>query len=105
MEACEIYRLIHEILVFRKPLPQEYLLLCCRRIENIGEIRQAVFDTAPKSGKQVIAASKENVIAGLSLSTGKICKSVMYIDPKAKPYDYLCHPFIQSKLAGASCVA
>ena len=45
-----------------------------RRIENIGHIQQAVFDIAPKSGKQIIAASKENVIAGLSLSTGKISK-------------------------------
>ena len=46
-----------------------------RRIENIGHIKQAVFDIAPKSGKQIIAASKENVIAGLSLSTGKISKN------------------------------
>ena len=65
-------------------------LVYFRRIENIGHIQQAVFDIAPKSGKQIVAASKENIIAGLSLSTGKISKIMDFylsscvdtIDPK-----------------------
>lgn len=51
-----------------------WAVTACRRIENIGTVQSAVFDVAPKSSKQVIAASKENVIAALSMTSGKICK-------------------------------
>ena len=70
--TCQINR--HTSYAYGKHKLSIALLVYFRRIENIGHVQQAVFDIAPKSGKQIIAASKENVIAGLSLSTGKISK-------------------------------
>ena len=45
--------------------------ICCRQLENIGEVQHAVFDKSQKF-KQIIVASKENVVASLSTTTGAI---------------------------------